>query len=98
MVDVDVPTTWPPMLQSYFWARTGPAAAVRKGYAMTLSGGVVWKDPTARDHWGKVIDDPRFTGRGPLGAGTTHAQTHCQQCGTPRTDTPFCPQCGTRQA
>ncbi len=77
MPDVDVPTSWPLMLQGNLWARTGPAAAIKDGYGMLLSGGVIWRDPAARDYWGRIIRDPRFTGHGPAGPGDRSGQATC---------------------
>lgn len=64
---------------------------------MMLSGGVVWRDPAARDYWAGVIGDPRFVDDDPVEPKDDPVATSCLKCGAPRTGAAFCADCGTRQ-
>lgn len=68
--DVNIPRTWPIVLQTHFWARSGPARHISNipGEHVTvppLGITITWMNLDLQRYWGVQVRDPRFvTGTG----------------------------------
>ena len=106
MADVDVARTWSLQYQGFFWTGTGPAALIKGQYRVPVIGREIeWQNPTAREYWGGIVGDPRFTYPEPNTWGALPSPSDDYMPPLPRDDYPtatgpgdgpaaYCPSCG----